>query len=379
VDKAPDQIKQFRNRENPVIVVTVDMLTTGVDVPKIENLVFVRPVNSRILFEQMMGRGTRRCDEINKTHFTVFDTLRLLEFMKKYKLSDFVEPPRNQSLKMIREIIKLIKKGYRRDENINILIKKLQRIAKNVSEEGVEQFAQFIPDGDISKFASTLYDNLKKRFTKTFEIFENPDFLNLLENYPRKQRFFLIDELTQDKVLRAEESLSTAEGETIKPKDYLKTFEDFVTKNSKKIEALKVLMEKPSEFDIKDLQELRQKLAKHPFMFTESRLRRAAHNNLADIISFINSAARHIPLINPEERVEIAFRRIKNYWKFTPKQEQWLELIKKHVIKNLIIKKQDFEEQIFLYRKGTWEDWDDVFDHKLSKLLKVINKEVLTV
>jgi type I restriction enzyme R subunit len=378
VDKAPDQIKQFRNRDNPVIVVTVDMLTTGVDVPKIENLVFVRPVNSRILFEQMMGRGTRRCDEISKTHFTVFDTLKLLEFMKKHKLSDFVEPPRSQSLK-IRDVIKLIKKGYRRDENINILIKKFQRMAKNVSEEGVEQFAQFIPEGDISKFASNLYNNLKKNFTKTFEIFENPAFLDLLENYPRKQKFFLIDELSQDKILRAEESLTTVEGEIVKPKDYLKAFEEFVTKNGKHIEALKILMEKPSDFDIKDLQELRQKLAKHHLMFTEARLRRAAHNNLADIISFINSAAKHVPLINPEERVEIAFRRIKNFWRFTEKQEKWLELIKKHVIKNLIIKKQDFEEQIFLYRKGTWEDWDIIFDHKLSKLLKVINKEVLTV
>lgn len=378
VDKAPDMIKQFRNRDYPVIVVTVDMLTTGVDVPKIENLVFVRPVNSRILFEQMMGRGTRKCDEINKTHFTVFDTLRLLEFMKKHKLSDFVEPPRSQSLR-IKEVINLIKKGYRRDENIDILVKKLQRIAKNVSEEGVEQFVQFIPNGDISRFASTLYNNLKKNFTKTFEIFENPSFLDLLENYPRKNRFFLIDELTQDKVLRAEESLSTAEGETVKPQDYLKAFEDFVTQNGKHIEALKILMEKPYDFDIKDLQELRQKLAKHPMMFTEARLRRAAHNNLADIISFINSAARHVPLLNPEERVEIAFRRIKTYWKFTEKQEKWLDLIKKHVIKNLIIKKQDFEEQIFLYRKGTWEDWDNVFDHKLSNLLKVINKEVLTV
>ena len=353
------------------------MLTTGIDVPN-ENLVFVRPVNSRILFEQMMGRGTRKCDEINKTHFTVFDTLKLLEFMKKHKLSDFVEPPRSQSLK-IREVINLIKKGYRRDENINILVKKLQRIAKNVSEEGVEQFAQFIPDGDVSKFASTLYDNLKKSFTKTFEIFENPLFLDLLENYPRKNRFFLIDELTQDRVLRAEESLSTAEGEIVKPQDYLRAFEDFVTQNSKHIEALKILMEKPYDFDIKDLRELRQKLAKHPMMFTEARLRRAAHNSLADIISFINSAARHVPLVNPEERVEIAFRRINTYWKFTEKQEKWLELIKKHVIKNLIIKKQDFEEQIFLYRKGTWEDWDNVFDHKLSNLLKVINKEVLTV
>ena len=39
----------------PKIAVTVDLLTTGIDVPKIANLVFLRRVNSRILYEQMLG------------------------------------------------------------------------------------------------------------------------------------------------------------------------------------------------------------------------------------------------------------------------------------------------------------------------------------
>ncbi|MCX5658007.1 MAG: DEAD/DEAH box helicase family protein, partial [Candidatus Omnitrophica bacterium] len=85
VDRPLQRIREFRNRQNPGIVVTVDMLSTGVDVPKIENIVFLRPVKSRILFEQMMGRGTRLCPEINKTHFTVFDCFggTLLEYFKQ--------------------------------------------------------------------------------------------------------------------------------------------------------------------------------------------------------------------------------------------------------------------------------------------------------
>jgi type I restriction enzyme R subunit len=39
-------------------VVTVDLLSTGVDIPDLEFIVFLRPVKSRILFEQMLGRGT---------------------------------------------------------------------------------------------------------------------------------------------------------------------------------------------------------------------------------------------------------------------------------------------------------------------------------
>ena len=46
-------VKRFRNERYPSIAVTVDLLTTGIDVPKIDKLVFMRRVKSRILFEQM--------------------------------------------------------------------------------------------------------------------------------------------------------------------------------------------------------------------------------------------------------------------------------------------------------------------------------------
>jgi type I restriction enzyme R subunit len=55
------------------VVVTVDSLT-GVDIPDLEFIVFLRPVKSRILFTQMLGRGTRKSDNLpDKSHFTVFD------------------------------------------------------------------------------------------------------------------------------------------------------------------------------------------------------------------------------------------------------------------------------------------------------------------
>src|SRR3989344_8951348 len=52
VDRPLTRIKEFRNRPEPHIVVTVDMLSTGVDIPSIENIIFLRPVKSRILFAQ---------------------------------------------------------------------------------------------------------------------------------------------------------------------------------------------------------------------------------------------------------------------------------------------------------------------------------------
>lgn len=52
-------VKNFKQEDLPRIAISVDMLDTGVDVPEVVNLVFMKPVQSRIKLEQMIGRGTR--------------------------------------------------------------------------------------------------------------------------------------------------------------------------------------------------------------------------------------------------------------------------------------------------------------------------------
>ena len=57
----------------PRVAVTVDLLTTGFDAPDVKNIVFMRPLQSAILYKQMKGRGTRLCEDVNKRYFTIFD------------------------------------------------------------------------------------------------------------------------------------------------------------------------------------------------------------------------------------------------------------------------------------------------------------------
>lgn len=66
---------------------TVDLLTTGIDVPSIDRIVFLRRVRSRILFEQMLGRATRLCpglygDGDDKQRFLVYDAVRIYEALE---------------------------------------------------------------------------------------------------------------------------------------------------------------------------------------------------------------------------------------------------------------------------------------------------------
>src|SRR4029077_10568514 len=107
VDRPLQRIREFRNRPSPPIVVTVDMLSTGVDIPALEFIVFLRPVKSRILWEQMLGRGTRLCKDLDppKSHFVVFDCFdgTLLKYFKN--ASAFTADPPDKPSKTIAQLI----------------------------------------------------------------------------------------------------------------------------------------------------------------------------------------------------------------------------------------------------------------------------------
>ncbi len=192
VDRPLQKIREFRNRPNPKIVVTVDMLSTGVDIPSLEFIVFLRPVKSRILWVQMLGRGTRLCPEINKESFTIFDCFdgTLIEYFKN--TTDFkVELPEKEPLS-IKQVIENIYQNVDRDYYIKVLVKRLRRIERTMSGEARDMFAVFIPDGDIGKFADELPQKLKKDFSNTINLLRNEKFQDLLLNYPRAKRGFII-------------------------------------------------------------------------------------------------------------------------------------------------------------------------------------------
>lgn len=69
-------IRRFKREEMPVIAVSVGMLDTGFDAPRVENLLMMRPTRSAILYQQMRGRGSRICkrpDGSLKNSFLIYD------------------------------------------------------------------------------------------------------------------------------------------------------------------------------------------------------------------------------------------------------------------------------------------------------------------
>ncbi|NQU41008.1 MAG: DEAD/DEAH box helicase family protein [Lentisphaerae bacterium] len=376
VDRPLQRIREFRNRPKPCVVVTVDMLSTGVDIPAIEFVVFMRPVKSRIMWEQMLGRGTRLCPAINKEKFVVFDCLcgTLFEYFKGVtSFADMV--PRKEPIP-IEKVIDNIYQNVDRDYYVKILVKRLRRIERAMSAEAREQFAPFIPDGNMGGFADELPYRIKKDFAGTMKILRNDTFQNLLVNYPRAKRSFYIGYETEDEV--SSQAMIHAGADYQKPEDYLDSFVHFVKENPAHIEAITVLLERPKEWRTDLLEDLRKKLAQNSY--DEELLRKAHklvhHKALADIISMIKHAAGQEPLFDVGERVERAVQRVCEGSAFTDEQQKWIDYIGQHLAANLSIELDDFDTFPVFEQRGGLRKVRRLFERELETLIAEFNAAI---
>jgi type I restriction enzyme, R subunit len=129
VDDPGRLIRRFRNDATPIVAVTVDLLTTGIDVPKIVNLVFIRRVNSRILYEQMLGRATRLCPEIDKETFRIFDAVGIYEALQPLtSMKPVAVNPKLTLTQLLEEFTRLTDHAHRAQLRDEILVKLRHRL-----------------------------------------------------------------------------------------------------------------------------------------------------------------------------------------------------------------------------------------------------------
>jgi len=374
VDQPLQKIRQFRNRPEPKIVVTVDMLTTGIDIPAIEIVVFMRMVKSRILWVQMLGRGTRLCPEINKEKFTIFDCFdgTLIQYFKN--ATDF-DVNLQQDTIPLSEIIERIWDNRDREYNIKVLIKRLRRIEKNVGAEAREKLSKYIPDGDLKSYTDNLKGNLDRNFTETMKLLRDKAFIDLLLDLPKPKKVFIraydiVDEVDDEVMFRVGSDYQ-------KPADYLKLFEKFVAENPEHIQAIEILLSRPGKWNSGALEELRKKLRENNF--SEKDLQRGhelVYNKpLADIISMIKHASDfQVPILTAQERVDKAITSIMGSKQFSEEQQTWLAYIREHLIKNLAISVEDFEIMPVFERHGGLNVTKKVFGDDLNLLINKINE-----
>lgn len=377
VDRPLQRIREFRNRPSPKVVVTVDMLSTGVDIPALEFIVFLRPVKSRILWVQMLGRGTRKYPEINKSKFTVFDCFdgTLIEYFKNTTDFEMLSPTRTPLT--IPQIIENIWQNVGRDYHVRVLAKRLRRIEQDMSGDARLQFARWIPNGDIGAYAGKLPALIKQDFTGAMKLLRNEEFQKLLLEYPRAHPPFLVAYHAQD-IVSSKQVQRFGKYETAE--SYLDAFSRFVKENADKVDALTILLKRPHDWRPQALAELRRALAQN--QFDEHKLQEAhkvaSHKALADVISIVKHAAMvQEPVLTAEERVNRAMDNLLAIRQFSTEQMQWLSLVREQLVKNLTIEEDDFDNTPLLLGRGGAAKAKRVFG-ELSLLVAQLNQAVVT-
>ncbi|MED4534171.1 type I restriction-modification system endonuclease [Metabacillus fastidiosus] len=367
-------IKRFKNERLPNIVVTVDLLTTGVDVPSITNLVFLRRVRSRILYEQMLGRATRKCDEIKKDHFNIFDAVGIYESLKPYtSMKPVVSNPKIPLTQLVDELDQLDKEEHLEKHQEQILAK-IQRKKRHWSEKNHQDFKVLSGGRTVDEFTDWMKDlnpsDLPKQLKEYKSMFRYID-----ENLHRENKQFISTH--EDKFLGVKRGYGNAE----KPDDYLDSFSQFIKDNLNKIPALMIVCQRPTELTREELKKLKLELDQKGF--TEKNLQAAWRDSksediAADIIAFIRQQALGDPLVSHEERIKSAMKKVYQMKVWPPVQKKWLERIEKQLIQESVLHpdpEKAFEYEPFK-RSGGFKQLNKIFSGQLPEIVQEINENL---
>jgi len=371
VDAPGKLIRRFRNDDLPKVAVTVDLLTTGIDVPAIVNLVFIRRVNSRILYEQMLGRATRRCDEIGKETFRIFDAVGIYDALQAVStMKPVVVDPSLTFTQLLGELANVVDPDRRaviRDQ----LVVRLRRRVRKLGREATEHLAATAGESlqaMLHRVASAPLDELadwvRARPALGPILDWNPDSGRpmplVISNHPDQHA-----------------ATTAGYGQGARPEDYLSAFTAFIAGNANRLAALQIVTQRPRDLTRADLKELALTLDEAGF--SEAQLRaawRQARNEdiAASLIGFVRQAALGDALEPWATRVERAVARILRRQAWTAPQRQWLERIGRRVAEIGVADRSALDEEQFQVAGG-FRRLDKVFDGRLGSILSDINDE----
>lgn len=371
-------IKKFKNETYPTIAVTVDLLTTGIDVPSISNLVFLRKVKSRILYEQMLGRATRRCDEIGKEYFRIYDAVDIYSDLEEYSdMKPVVTNPKLNIESLFKDLEKLGKEeegiSYFRDEIIARIQRKKKKLEKKGSEYIEDMFSSY------GKDSITTIDDYIKRLE---EISTEKLYDELI-----KEKEFLID-LDRVKIGVTKQVISTDEDKlqsisqefgNKRPEDYLESFKNFIIENEDKIIALKLLKTTPEKFTRKELREIVTRLDSEGF--TQPKLESAYktvknEDILTNMISFIKYAIKGAPIVDRDESINDVISKIKKLNRWSVPQKQLIDNIGEYLKRNEILTREDFETGFFK-EYGGYKRFDTQLNGMLNEIIEIVKKDII--
>lgn len=338
-DKPNELIRRFKNEQYPSVAVTVDLLTTGVDVPAVCNIVFLRRVKSRILYQQMVGRATRLCPDIGKQCFYIFDAVELYKDMEEFSdMKPVVVNPKITFEQLIRELTEAPESA--RAEVLEQLVARLQRKKRTLKDESFVTLAGQTMD----ELVAWVRQQSPEEVAQWFE--QRPSLQRFLDTPQGGESVYIVS-LHEDEVAYVAQGFGPGNQA---PADYLEGFAQFIRQNLNEIQALTIVTQRPRDLTREDLRQLRLLLDKAGF--SEAQLR-SAYRSLtnqdiaASIIGFIRQKALGSALLPYEERVDRALKKILSLRAWKDPQRKWLERIAKQLKKEVIVDRQALDQGEF--------------------------------
>ena len=371
--KIKEAIRRFKNETFPNIVVTVDLLTTGIDVEKIVNLVFLRRIRSRILFEQMLGRATRLCPEIGKTHFEIYDAVGVYQALDPVSTMKPVVVNPGETFADLIDGIDNLESDRARRKQVDIIIAKILRNKNKMTEECRLQFKSLCggesPEGFIDSLRNMPVDQAVETVKKSRDAFA------YVRGSHQERPKFISD--AKDEITSHERGY----GDATRPEDYLREFHTFIDSNINEIAALNIIATRPKELTRQSLRELKLILDRNHFSETmlQTAWKQMTNEDIAaDIISFIRQRSIGDALVSKEERIHSAIVRTKNaHPELSKVQLNWLERIEAYLLKEVVLNKESFEAPQFKI-KGGYAAIDKAFGNKLDAIIDEINSYMYT-
>ena len=420
--KPEELIASFRNSYFPRIAVTVDMIATGTDIKPLEVLLFMRPVKSRVLFEQMLGRGTRVInptdliavtpDALRKTHFVIVDAVGVVDQEKMETQS--LERKRTVPFDKLLEAVAL---NAHDDAALTSLAGRLARMERSLTPQDrytINTIMGEHVDSPLRDLANRLLDAVDAdKAIELVEAGEAPDVITaeqqLLDRAVRpfddpKLRKALIDiqarnEQTIDRVsvdVVREAQFSVAATE--RARATIASFRQFIETHRDEIAALQLIYAQPygrRQVTFEQVQELAQQLQQPPRSWTTESLWQAyaqlerdkvrgvgAKRVLTDVVSLVRHAVQlDDELIPYPERVRARYAE----WlatqqaagrTFSADQRWWLDQIVETLGVNLSVSEDDLLEGEFFARGGLIKA-RQVFGAELPALLDELNAALM--
>jgi len=423
--KAEDLIATFRNSFYPRIAVTVDMIATGTDIRPLEVLLFMRPVKSRVLFEQMLGRGTRIIsatdllavtpDAVAKTHFVIVDAVGVVEQAKV----DTQSLERKRSVPFDK-LLTAIALGARDEDSLMSLAGRLARLERTLSPQDVFNLNAILGTGAVTAplriLANALLDAVDP--DKPIELaqaqagtdeptpdqvaqakaelveqavtpFDNPQLRSTLVAIQQRNEQ-IIDTVSVDRVREA----GFSQAATGRARATVESFRQFIAEHRDEITALQIIYNQPQArraFTFQQVKELAEHLSQPPHTWSTEALWLAycqlekdkvrgvgARRVLTDVVSLVRHAVQlDDELIPYPERVRaryadwLAAQEASGH-SFTAEQRWWLDKVVEHIGVNVSIAPDDLDYGEF-FDKGGRIAAARAFGETLPALLEELN------